>query len=73
MSQLQFMGDCLTRRSETSITSQAPVEVILRIIFDVMIYLLGEQIDSVCLRCNHHHISMANRAYLFQRLKNKPK
>ena len=71
MSQLQFLGGCLTRRYEISITLQSPVEVVLCIIFDVMIYLLGEQIDSVCLWCNHQHISMANRAYLFQHLKNK--
>ena len=73
MSQLLFLGGFLIRRSEISIMSQSPVEVVLCIIFDVMIYLLGEQIESVCLRCNHQHNSMANRAYLIQHLKTKTK
>ena len=43
MSQSQFLSGCLTRRPEISVTSQSPVEVVLCIIFDVMIYLLCDR------------------------------
>ena len=38
MSQLQFLGGCLTRRPEILTTSQSSVEIVLCVILDVLIY-----------------------------------
>ena len=51
MSQSQFLSGCLTRRPEISVTSQSPVEVALRIIFDLMIYLLCDR--KIFGNCEH--------------------
>ena len=44
MSQLQFLGGCLTRRPEILVTLQSPAEIVLCVICDIRIYSTRQQV-----------------------------